>query len=218
LHGAWFGTLALAAALGVCALAGVVVARCIASDRARRARLACHAISFLGTVCVALPALASSPIPRALADVTHVDEHALARAIDVPVAIPIALALFGTALMVAAARALLRAGGTADPTDPPTELVDHGIYAHLRHPMIVSEIALVAAASIAYGTVGALVYAVMFATVLLGPWRRAEERALTHRYRGRYRAYANTVAALVPRIPKRDRDRDRDRNSFATRS
>jgi protein-S-isoprenylcysteine O-methyltransferase Ste14 len=116
-------------------------------------------------------------------------------------ALGVVMAFFGLALHAWARWTL--AGGWSPIIAPPAEapLVETGPYAHLRHPLYAA-ILLVAAGTLAAHPSRATLSAMVGFTVGIALKRRAEDRALEHRFGQRWRSYAARVGALVPRLTR----------------
>lgn len=166
------------------------------SKRAARVRFAMHAFSFFGTFAIALPWFASAPAPI-VGDVLA-GTLIPAALVGLVEALAATLVVVGTVIVALAAATLLSAGGTADPFDPPAHYQTGGIYALIRHPMQLGEIAIVVGASLALGTLGALLCAVTFTVVLVGPLRRFEERWLARRYHRQFHEHRARVRGFLP--------------------
>lgn len=109
-----------------------------------------------------------------------------------------AIALVLGVVLVAAAS--LRLGRALTATPVPTqagELVTHGLYRYMRHPIYSGVLLAVAGLTLRSGSVVTLVVAVATVVffVVKSTW---EERRLAERYEG-YAAYAATTPRFVPR-------------------
>jgi protein-S-isoprenylcysteine O-methyltransferase Ste14 len=186
------------------AAAAVVVA--VAVSRARgaastRLRFALHLTSMLGWCAVVAPLLASATTTTTMTTTwaLPLDPAALAWAPAAPSWALAGLLVTGGAVGVGvAAGALLRGGGTPDPTDPPEALCTTGPYARVRHPMYVGEVVIVAGSAAALGTVGALLWAGTFAVAIVVVAAR-EDRALAARHGDAWLRFARRVPAWRPR-------------------
>jgi protein-S-isoprenylcysteine O-methyltransferase Ste14 len=169
--------------------------RAMARDAHPRIRVTLHGISAVGTLAVFLPVLCT---------------HFVAVTDPIPAKSPIvlfalAVGVAGLAMVFLSARTLLEHSGTPDPADPPHALIDTGIYAHIRNPMQLGEIAIVVAACAVAGGV-ALAYAAAFALVVIFPFRMLEEAMLKRRFGRDYEAYRRRVPAYVPRRPSLEKN------------
>jgi len=101
----------------------------------------------------------------------------------------------GLALNVLSLLALER--GIGAKTDATTELVRHGIYARLRHPMYLSFVIIMLALDILSRSALAMLFTVVgFLPSLV--WRaRLEERALARRFGRAWEEYAASVPSLL---------------------
>jgi protein-S-isoprenylcysteine O-methyltransferase Ste14 len=93
---------------------------------------------------------------------------------------------------------MTRGRGTAFPTDPPRTLVVAGPYRYVRNPMYVGNLSIVFSAALAFGSLGALLYAVLLSLLTRVYVTRVEERALEARYGEAYRRYRDRVPRWVP--------------------
>jgi protein-S-isoprenylcysteine O-methyltransferase Ste14 len=113
--------------------------------------------------------------------------------------------LAGVALFLAGVVGYRVAGGAlGDQLSPliaprvPEQLVDHGPYRRLRHPMYLAELAMALGAPLALGARATLILAAAFASIIV---RRIglEERLLRERVPG-YTAYAARTYRLIPYV------------------
>ncbi len=107
------------------------------------------------------------------------------------------LATGALALGIASARAFVKVGGTPDPLDPPPRLVTDGVYAHVRHPLQVAEVILLAATAIAFWDRWVLLYVVASSLALVGPVRLLEEAMLERRFGDEAVRYGRHVPAFL---------------------
>ncbi len=77
------------------------------------------------------------------------------------------------------------------------ELVRHGPYGHVRHPIYSAILLMVLGTALAIGTLGALIGLPL---ILLGVWLklRQEEALMTEHFPAEYSAYRSEVSALIP--------------------
>jgi protein-S-isoprenylcysteine O-methyltransferase Ste14 len=77
------------------------------------------------------------------------------------------------------------------------ELVRHGPYGHVRHPIYSAILLMVLGSALAIGTLGALIGLPL---MLLGVWLklRQEEALMTQHFPSEYPAYRSQVSALIP--------------------
>lgn len=77
------------------------------------------------------------------------------------------------------------------------ELIRHGPYAHVRHPIYSAILTMLLGSAIAIGTLGAFVGLVL---VLLGVWLKLtqEEALMTAHFQTEYTSYRSQVKALIP--------------------
>jgi protein-S-isoprenylcysteine O-methyltransferase Ste14 len=151
-------------------------------------RLAAYWASFVGTFAVLVPIALST-------------RDQAPRWCSAPHAAPIAAVLLLAAipLAVAGTRALVAAGGTPEPLDPPTSLSRAGIYTHLRHPIQLAEILVVGSGAVLVGTRASLAFFALFSCALAGPIRLLEERALVTRFGTSAAEYLRACPAFIPR-------------------
>ncbi len=92
-----------------------------------------------------------------------------------------------------------RGHGTLAPWDPPQQLVLVGPYRHLRNPMIVAIIAVLAGEALVFWSLPLAIWCGAFAlsNALYIPFR--EEPALLERFGAEYACYARNVPAFIPR-------------------
>jgi len=111
------------------------------------------------------------------------------------------VALAGLATVVACfARFVTEGHGTPAPIAPTEELVVGGLYRHVRNPMYVGVIALIAGQAIAFASVPVAVYAAVFAAVVVSFVRLYEEPALTEQHGAAYERYRAAVPGWIPRL------------------
>jgi protein-S-isoprenylcysteine O-methyltransferase Ste14 len=77
------------------------------------------------------------------------------------------------------------------------ELIRHGPYAHVRHPIYSAILAMLLGSAVAVGTLGAFIGV---ALVLLGVWLKLtqEEALMTEHFETEYKSYRSQVKALIP--------------------
>ena len=101
----------------------------------------------------------------------------------------------GAALLIAADRTFRRVGTNTPPWKPALRLATEGVYAHLRNPMYVGGMLLLAGIGVAFASIGILALLVPTALVLHYGVVKREERYLGQKFGEDYRAFA----ARVPR-------------------
>lgn len=109
--------------------------------------------------------------------------------------------LFGLyVLLDSFARFALQGLGTPAPVLPTGQLVVTGLYRHVRNPMYVAVVALVAGQGLLFGSLPVLLYALLvwllFAAFVLG----YEEPTLRRRYGAEYAAFCAGVPRWLPRL------------------
>ncbi len=79
------------------------------------------------------------------------------------------------------------------------ELIRHGPYAHVRHPIYSAILLMLAGTAIATGTLGALV---CLPLVLIGIWLKLiqEEALMSEHFPAEYPSYRSRVKALIPHL------------------
>jgi protein-S-isoprenylcysteine O-methyltransferase Ste14 len=79
------------------------------------------------------------------------------------------------------------------------ELVRHGPYAHVRHPIYTALLLMITGSAIAIGRLGGLIGLPL---VGLGIWLklRQEEALMSEHFPDEYRSYRSQVGALIPRL------------------
>ena len=77
------------------------------------------------------------------------------------------------------------------------ELIRHGPYGHVRHPIYSAILMMVLGSAMAVGTLGALIGLPL---ILLGVWLklRQEEALMTEHFPAEYPSYRSRVSALIP--------------------
>jgi protein-S-isoprenylcysteine O-methyltransferase Ste14 len=111
------------------------------------------------------------------------------------------MALAGLAAVIACfVRFVTEGRGTPAPVAPTQELVVGGLYRHVRNPMYVGVIALIAGQAIAFASLALALYAVLFAAVVTSFVRLYEEPALTQQHGAAYERYRAAVPAWIPRL------------------
>jgi protein-S-isoprenylcysteine O-methyltransferase Ste14 len=107
----------------------------------------------------------------------------------------------GVAVLLSAfARFALEGLGTPAPVAPTEELVVGGLYRHVRNPMYIAVLAIVAGQALLFGSVGLLVYGVVLAAVFVAFVRLYEEPTLAARYGEQYERYRTAVPGWTPRL------------------
>ena len=107
----------------------------------------------------------------------------------------------GLAVLVQAfARFVIDGLGTPAPVAPTDELVVGGLYRHVRNPMYVAVVAIIAGQALVFGQEVLLVYAGAMWAVFAGFVRLYEEPTLLATYGAQYEAYRRSVPAWLPRL------------------
>ena len=111
------------------------------------------------------------------------------------------VALAGLATVVACfVRFVAEGRGTPAPVAPTQELVVGGLYRHVRNPMYVGVIALIAGQAIAFSSLVLALYAVAFTAIVVSFVRLYEEPALTEQHGAAYERYRAAVPGWLPRM------------------
>ncbi len=114
-------------------------------------------------------------------------------------ALGLAIALAGLALAIWA-RVALGGNWSGQVTfKEDHELVRHGPYAHVRHPIYSAILLMIAGTAISIATLGALVGLLL---ILIGIWLKLgqEEALMTQHFPSEYPTYKSQVSALIPRL------------------
>jgi len=107
----------------------------------------------------------------------------------------------GLAVLVHAfARFVIDGFGTPAPVAPTDELVVSGLYGHVRNPMYVAVVSIIAGQALVLGQEVLLVYAAAMWVVFAGFVRLYEEPTLLATYGAQYDAYRRAVPAWLPRL------------------
>lgn len=113
----------------------------------------------------------------------------------------VALILAAVAFLLHAfSRFALEGGGTPAPVAPTERLVLGGVYRHVRNPMYVAVITILAAQLLLFPAYGLLVYVTMATVAMIAFVRLYEEPALAERYGEEYDAYRSAVPGWLPRL------------------
>ena len=155
----------------------------------------------LGAI-LALPFMAAVVIPLAIARVWGIGWIA-------PATVPATLAVAGGAASLGAGLVLFAAcvvrfatqgRGTLAPWDPPTTLVLHGAYRHVRNPMISGVMFVLLGEAAVLRSLPHALWVVLFvaANALYIPL--VEEPQLERRFGSSYRRYRSNVPRFVPRL------------------
>lgn len=120
----------------------------------------------------------------------------------------------GALLIVGAAAVLVRAfvafvlegAGTPAPVAPTSRLVVGGLYRHVRNPMYLAVLALIAGQALLLGRPRLLAYGVCVFAAVYAFVRGYEEPTLRARYGAAYEAYRRAVPGWWPRLRPWRRD------------
>jgi protein-S-isoprenylcysteine O-methyltransferase Ste14 len=103
-------------------------------------------------------------------------------------------------LVQAFARFVIDGFGTPAPVAPTDELVVSGLYRHVRNPMYVAVVAIIAGQALVLGQEALLIYAATMWAVFAGFVLLYEEPTLLATYGAQYDAYRREVPAWLPRL------------------
>jgi protein-S-isoprenylcysteine O-methyltransferase Ste14 len=118
-----------------------------------------------------------------------------------PLGIGIILISLGLSLVVATNLLFIRVGqGTLAPWDPTQKLVAHGVYRHVRNPMISGVSFILLGEAIISGFIPLFNWFFIFAVanLIYIPW--LEEPGLERRFGESYRVYKEHVPRWIPRL------------------
>lgn len=119
----------------------------------------------------------------------------------VPPFLGFSLIFFGLVLMVKSITLFATIGkGTLAPWDPTQKLVVHGVYRHLRNPMISGVFCLLLGETILLGSIPLFYWFALFCLVNLVYIPLFEEPALTRRFGEDYKLYQRNVPRWIPRL------------------
>jgi protein-S-isoprenylcysteine O-methyltransferase Ste14 len=113
------------------------------------------------------------------------------------------IALIGSGLLLWAwtVRLFARVGkGTLAPWDPTRRLVVEGPYRHVRNPMIVAVLIVLAGEGLLLGSPGILAWAILFFAANAVFFVAVEEPGLERRFGDKYRLYKRNVGRWLPRV------------------
>lgn len=184
------------------------------------AGIARHLLSIL-----ALPCMNAVLIPSLILGFEGGAATALDRLTVLPtVGIVVASALLAAGLLLVMTSIRLFASqghGTLAPWDPPQRLVVAGAYRHVRNPMKVGLIAILAAEALLLDSPALATWFAIFATVNVVYIRVSEEPGLRRRFGLPYSEYCATVPAWIPRLaswsPPTGADEDAGQGTRAAR-
>ncbi len=114
------------------------------------------------------------------------------------------LVLAGLAVLVPAfARFVLEGRGTPAPVAPTEKLVVGGLYGHVRNPMYLAVLSVIAGQALIFASWPLALYCVAAAAAMVAFVRFHEEPTLARRYGADYETYRRTVPGWLPRIGRR---------------
>jgi protein-S-isoprenylcysteine O-methyltransferase Ste14 len=93
-----------------------------------------------------------------------------------------------------------RTGATPFPAASPSQLVVSGFYRHVRNPIYVGFLIVMAGQAALFGSLGLLEYAAVSWLVAAAAVRWYEEPVLARKFGDAYRAYRRAVPAWLPRV------------------
>lgn len=106
----------------------------------------------------------------------------------------------GLVPIVLAFVAFVRAGGTPVPVAAPARLVVSGLYRHVRNPIYVGFLVVLAGQALLFGSAGLVVYAAVAWCVVAVAVRFYEQPRLARRFGAGYERYRHAVPAWIPRL------------------
>jgi protein-S-isoprenylcysteine O-methyltransferase Ste14 len=113
----------------------------------------------------------------------------------------VAVIVAGLAVLVQAfVRFVVDGFGTPAPVAPTGELVVSGLYRHVRNPMYVAVVSIIAGQALLFGQPVLLAYAALMWGVFAAFVRVYEEPTLRETYGAQYEAYRRAVPAWLPRL------------------
>ena len=119
----------------------------------------------------------------------------------VPILLGILLICIGLALMYKTISLFARMGkGTLAPWDPTKKLVVHGIYRHVRNPMISGVFSILLGEGVLVGSLPLLIWFAVFFVLNLMFIRLFEESNLEARFGDEYRLYKQNLPRWIPRL------------------
>lgn len=104
------------------------------------------------------------------------------------------------ALLHSFARFALEGMGTPAPVAPTEKLVVGGIYRHVRNPMYVAVLSIIAGQALLFASWDLLLYGVVIAAAMASFVHFYEEPTLSRRYGTEYDAYRHAVPGWLPRL------------------
>ena len=115
------------------------------------------------------------------------------------------LLLFGVFLILWAALVLARGSGASGaPGDPTSRLVKEGPYAWIRNPIYAGDVLLLVGLALYLGSLGLLIYSVLFGIAIHVFVRQVEEPFTEKRLGGEYATYKAEVPRWFPKIRRGD--------------
>ena len=105
----------------------------------------------------------------------------------------------GLVVLQAFARFVTEGSGTPAPVAPTARLVVGGLYRYVRNPMYLAVGSMIVGQALLLGRATLLIYAALFAAVVVAFVRGYEEPVLTERYGEEYVAYCDAVPGWWPR-------------------
>jgi protein-S-isoprenylcysteine O-methyltransferase Ste14 len=94
----------------------------------------------------------------------------------------------------------VQARGTPVPTASPSSLVVSGFYRHVRNPIYVGLLIILAGQALLFGSRGMVEYTAVAWCVGAGAVRWYEEPVLKRKFGSEYEAYRRAVRAWIPRL------------------
>ena len=111
------------------------------------------------------------------------------------------LILFGMVIAWSCVSLLADYGdGTPAPWDPPKRLVVHGLYRHVRNPLVEGVFLVLLGESLLFGSFLLLLWFFFFVSLNLAYTPLIEETELLNRFGGPFNSYMKNVPRWLPRI------------------
>lgn len=90
--------------------------------------------------------------------------------------------------------------GTPSPMDAPRRLVTRGLYRHVRNPMYLAVLAVIAGWAVLFGSIAVAIYGAAIFAFLSASLRFYEEPRLARQFGKEYEEYRNRVGRWLPRM------------------
>jgi protein-S-isoprenylcysteine O-methyltransferase Ste14 len=118
-----------------------------------------------------------------------------------PFAAGVVISTLGLAALVHGFQRFVREGaGTPAPVAPTERLVVGGLYRHVRNPMYLAVVSVIAGQALLFGSVSLAAYGLLVLAAMVAFARGYEEPALARRFGPEYEAYRRAVPGWWPRL------------------